>query len=84
MRLDRVTASALRVNILDAKAGFVINTIEAYNAPTFVKEPQILRDKNGLVTIKSEDGNAVYYSLDGKTPSEKVLCTKHHLLITKR
>lgn len=71
LRLDRVTASALRINILDAKAGFVISAIEAYNAPTFVKEPQILRDKNGLVTIKSEEGNAVYYSLDGKNPSEK-------------
>ncbi|MCV2484439.1 alpha-L-fucosidase [Flavobacterium sp. SH_e] len=76
LRLDRVTASAIRVNILDAKAGFVINTIEAYNAPTFVKEPQILRDKNGLVTIKSEDGNAVYYSLDGKNPSEKSVLYK--------
>ncbi|KRD61053.1 alpha-L-fucosidase [Flavobacterium sp. Root935] len=71
LRLDRVTASAIRVNILDAKAGFVISTIQAYNAPTFVKEPQILRDKNGLVTIKSEDGNAVYYTLDGKMPSGK-------------
>ena len=71
LRLDRVTATALRVNVLDAKAGFVISTIEAYNAPTFVKEPQISRDKNGLVTIKSEEGNAVYYTLDGKTPSEK-------------
>ncbi|MET3026932.1 alpha-L-fucosidase [Flavobacterium sp. UW10123] len=71
LRLDRVTASALRVNVLDAKAGFVISTIEAYNAPTFVKEPQIFRDKNGLVTIKSEEGNAIYYTLDGKAPNEK-------------
>lgn len=76
LRLDRVIASAIRVNILDAKAGFVISSIEAFNAPTFVKEPQILRDKNGLVTIKSEDGNAVYYSLDGKTPSEKSILYK--------
>ncbi|MBZ4034174.1 alpha-L-fucosidase [Flavobacterium sp. 17A] len=71
LRVDRVLASAIRVNILDAKAGFVISTIEAFNAPTFVKEPQISRDKNGLITIKTEDGNAVYYSLDGKNPSEK-------------
>jgi len=76
LRLDRVLASAIRVNILDAKAGFVISTIEAFNAPTFVKEPQILRDKNGLVTLKAEDGNAVYYSLDGKNPSEKSILYK--------
>ncbi|MNT08546.1 Sialidase precursor [compost metagenome] len=83
MRLDRVTASALRVNILDAKAGFVISTIEAYNAPTFVKEPQILRDKNGLVTIKTEEGNAVYYSLDGKNPSEKSTLYKTPFIYNK-
>jgi len=83
LRLDRVTASAIRINILDAKAGFVINTIEAFNAPTFVKEPQILRDKNGLVTIKSEDGNAVYYSLDGKNPSEKSILYKTPFVYNK-
>ena len=83
LRLDRVTASAIRVNILDAKAGFVISTIQAYNAPTFVKEPQILRDKNGLVTIKSESGNAVYYSLDGKNPSEKSTLYKAPFIYNK-
>ncbi|HEY1193361.1 discoidin domain-containing protein, partial [Flavobacterium sp.] len=83
LRLDRVTASAIRVNILDAKAGFVISTIEAYNAPTFVKEPQILRDKNGLVTLKAEDGNAVYYSLDGKNPSEKSILYKGPFVYNK-
>jgi alpha-L-fucosidase len=83
LRLDRVTASAIRVNVLDAKAGFVISTIEAYNAPTFVKEPQILRDKNGLVTLKAEDGNAVYYSLDGKNPSEKSILYKAPFVYNK-
>ncbi|KAF2514947.1 alpha-L-fucosidase [Flavobacterium foetidum] len=71
LRFDRVTASAIRVNILDAKAGFVISEIQAFNAPIFVKEPQISREKNGLVTIKSEEGSTVYYSLDGKNPSTK-------------
>ncbi len=83
LRLDRVTASAIRVNILDAKAGFVISTIEAYNAPIFVKEPQIFRDKNGLVTLKAEEGNAVYYSLDGKNPSEKSILYKAPFVYNK-
>jgi len=83
LRLDRVIASAIRVNILDAKAGFVISTIEAYNAPTFVKEPQIFRDKNGLVTLKAEEGNAVYYSLDGKNPSEKSILYKAPFVYNK-
>lgn len=83
LRLDRVIASAIRVNILDAKAGFVISAIQAFNAPTFVKEPQISRDKNGLVTIKAEDGNAVYYSLDGKNPSEKSILYKAPFVYNK-
>ncbi|SCY91471.1 alpha-L-fucosidase [Flavobacterium anhuiense] len=83
LRLNRVTASALRVNVLDAKAGFVISTVEAYNAPTFVKEPQIFRDKNGLVTIKSEEGNAIYYTLDGKVPTEKSTLYKAPFIYNK-
>lgn len=83
LRLNRVTATALRVNVLDAKAGFVISTIEAYNAPTFVKEPQIFRDKNGLVTIKSEEGNAIYYTLDGKVPTEKSTLYKAPFIYNK-
>lgn len=71
LRIDRVTASALRINITDSKASIVISNIEAYNAPTFVRMPEINRDKNGDVTIKSEDGNPVYYSLDGKNPTKK-------------
>jgi len=83
LRLNRVTASALRVNVLDAKAGFVISTVEAYNAPTFVKEPQIFRYKNGLVTIKSEEGNAIYYTLDGKVPTEKSTLYKAPFIYNK-
>ncbi|WP_433778380.1 alpha-L-fucosidase [Flavobacterium anhuiense] len=83
LRLDRITATALRVNILDAKAGFVISAIEAYNAPTFVKQPEVSRDKNGLVTIKSEEGTSIYYTLDGKTPSEKSTLYKSPFVYNK-
>ncbi|SHH87212.1 alpha-L-fucosidase [Flavobacterium defluvii] len=71
LRIDRVKASAVRINITDSKANIVISNIEAYNAPTFVRMPEISRDKNGDVTIKSENGNPVYYSLDGKNPTKK-------------
>ncbi|WP_029273072.1 alpha-L-fucosidase [Flavobacterium sp. KJJ] len=71
LRIERVTASALKINITDSKANIVISNIQAYNAPTFVRMPEIQRDKNGDVTIKSEDGNPVYYSLDGKNPTKK-------------
>ncbi|TDW47881.1 alpha-L-fucosidase [Flavobacterium sp. 270] len=71
LRLDRVKALALRINITDSKASIVISNIQAYNAPTFVRIPEIQRDKNGLFTLKSEEGNQIYYTLNGNKPSEK-------------
>lgn len=71
LRIDRVTATALKIDITNSKANIVISNIQAYNAPTFVRMPEIQRDKNGNVTIKSEDENSVYYSLDGKNPTKK-------------
>ncbi|KRD05383.1 alpha-L-fucosidase [Flavobacterium sp. Root901] len=71
LRIGRVKASALRINITNSKANIAISNIQAYNAPTFVRMPEIQRDKNGEVTIKSENGNPVYYSLDGKNPTKK-------------
>ena len=71
LRIDRITASALRINITDSKASTVISNIQAFNAPTFVGMPEIQRDKNGNVTIKSEEGNNIYYTVDGSNPSAK-------------
>lgn len=71
LRIERVTASALKINITDSKASIVISNIQAYNAPTFVRTPEIQRDKNGNVTIKSEEQNNVYYTVDGSAPSLK-------------
>ncbi len=71
LRIDRITASALKINITDSKACIVISNIEAYNAPTFVKSPAIGRDKSGNVSIKAEEGNDIYYTTDGSKPSVK-------------
>ncbi|MWB93310.1 alpha-L-fucosidase [Flavobacterium sp. GA093] len=71
LRIDRVKASALKINITDSKASIVISNIEAYNAPTFVRLPEVHRDKNGLVTIKAEEGNPIFYTTDGTNPTIK-------------
>jgi alpha-L-fucosidase len=76
LRIDRVTASALKINIADSKASILISNIEAYNAPTFVRMPKILRDKNGNVTIKSQGENAIYYTIDGSNPTPKSILYK--------
>jgi alpha-L-fucosidase len=71
LRIDRIKTSALKINITDSKASIVISNIEAYNAPTFVRAPKIQRDKTGNVTMKSEEGNSIYYTTDGSKPSLK-------------
>lgn len=71
LRIDRVTASALRINITDSKASIVISNIQAFNAPIFVRMPEIQRDKNGNVTMKSEEENSIYYTVDGSNPTTK-------------
>ncbi|MEP6804960.1 MAG: discoidin domain-containing protein, partial [Flavobacterium sp.] len=70
LRIERVTASALKINITNSKSSIVISNIQAFNAPTFVRMPEIQRDKNGNITMKSEDGNAVYYTVDGSKPTK--------------
>lgn len=71
LRFDRVLASALRINITDSKASIVLSNIQAFNAPIFVRIPEINRDKNGEVTMKSEVGNHIYYTVDGSVPTVK-------------
>ncbi|WP_369753921.1 alpha-L-fucosidase [Flavobacterium sp. WC2409] len=69
LRFDRVVVSALRVNVTDSKASIVIANIEAFNAPTFVRMPNIQRDNKGLVTMKSDVGNSIFYTVDGSVPT---------------
>ncbi|MCD6355427.1 MAG: alpha-L-fucosidase [Prolixibacteraceae bacterium] len=70
LRFPNVVASKLRLNILDAKACPVISNIGVYKAPKVLTGPTIIRDKQGLVTIKAFDsGLEIYYTLDGSTPS---------------
>lgn len=76
LRTKRVLADALKINITAAKASVVISNIQAYNAPTFVRIPTIQRDKKGEVTIKAEEGNSIYYTVDGSVPSEKSILYK--------
>jgi len=72
LRLPNVTAEKVRLNIVDAKACPVISNIEIYRAPKVIVEPEIKRNKSGMVTIKAFDtGLDIYYTTDGNTPSTK-------------
>ena len=85
LRLPNVTASKVRLNILDAKAGPVISNLELYKAPKVLEQPIVQRNKDGMVTIGGFDnGLDIYYSLDGSQPDENSLkYTKPFLLNSK-
>lgn len=70
LRFKNVTASKIRLNIVDAKACPLISNIEVYKAPVIVDAPVITRNKEGQVSLTNpEEGVEVYYTLNGETPS---------------
>ncbi|MCA1760207.1 MAG: alpha-L-fucosidase, partial [Bacteroidales bacterium] len=70
LRFPNVSATKLRLTIEDAKASPAISNIEVYRAPKILIEPEIRRDKNGMVTITAfDEGLEIYYTLDGTEPS---------------
>ncbi|HKL33914.1 MAG TPA: discoidin domain-containing protein, partial [Tangfeifania sp.] len=72
LRFPNITAHKLRFNVIDSKACPVITNIEVYKAPKVLVQPEILRDKNGMVTIKSFDtGLDIYYTINNSVPSEQ-------------
>lgn len=74
LRLPTVTATQVRISILDAKACPLISNIGIYNAPQVLTEPQIVRHPNGEVIIRPADGeSAVFYTLDGTDPTTQSL-----------
>ena len=71
LRFDPVKASALRFNVLDAKARPLISNIEVYNAPTLLVAPEVKRSTAGEITLQVPDENVeVYYTLDRSEPTK--------------
>lgn len=72
LRFNTVTATKLRLNILDAKDSPLIVNIEIYNAPIILSAPTIIRDQSGMVKIIPADAESeIYYTLDGSLPTDK-------------
>lgn len=72
LRFNTVTATKLRLNILDAKSSALISNIEIYNAPIILSAPSIIRDQSGVVNIIPADAESeIYYTLDGSLPTNK-------------
>ncbi len=69
LRVPRIKTSALRVNITDSKSNLVISSVKGYNAPTLVRMPKIERNKKGVISMRSENRDKIYYTTDGTTPN---------------
>jgi alpha-L-fucosidase len=71
LRLPNTTATAIRFNIIAAKACPLISIISVYNAPKLVLPPTINRNRAGKITLKvPEEGVKIYYTTDGSTPTK--------------
>ncbi|WP_316817861.1 alpha-L-fucosidase [Pedobacter nyackensis] len=68
LKFPDTKASKIRIN-LDAKAPPTISNIEIYNAPKRIHPPSITRNKDGIVSIKSNSTKTkILYSLNGGYP----------------
>lgn len=73
LRFDTVKASKIRVNIT-AKAAITISNIELYRAPNLLTQPEVSRNKNGMVTMAVVDKNIdIYYTTDSSEPNSTSL-----------
>jgi alpha-L-fucosidase len=85
LRFPNITADKLRFNVIDSKACPVISNIEVYKAPKVLVQPEILRDKNGMVTIKSFDtGLDVFYTIDNSLPDSQSEKYSEPFLLNKK
>lgn len=72
LRFPSVTATQIRLNILDSKACPLISNIGVYNAPQILMAPEIIRKQSGEIVITPTDKESVvYYTLDGRNPTIK-------------
>lgn len=74
LRFQNVTASQLRVTIVDSRACPLISNIEIFKAPKVLVEPEITKIRHDSVFIKSFDnGLDVFYTIDGTEPGQQSL-----------
>jgi alpha-L-fucosidase len=72
LRFPSVKATKVRFTITDSKSCPLISNIGIFNAPVFLNKPSITRNKNGEVTLTTNDiGPIFYYTTDGSEPTIK-------------
>ncbi|MDO1448055.1 alpha-L-fucosidase [Rhodocytophaga aerolata] len=72
LRFPTISASKVRVTILEAKASPLITNVELYHAPALLAAPEINRTKEGVVSLRAPDtGVTLYYTTDGSEPNKQ-------------
>ncbi len=70
LRFDPVNATRVKVDFFDAKGPLAISNIELYHAPNLLTEPDIHRNKEGMVRLSVPDAHVeIRYTLDGSEPT---------------
>jgi len=69
VKFKTTTTSKIRIK-LNGKSSLAISNIEVYRVPEMIATPQISRNSEGQIVIKSDSPDPVYhYTLDGSEPS---------------
>ncbi len=70
LRFKTLKASKIRVDFKNAKGPIVISNLELYRAPNFLVSPKIMRNVEGMVSMKIPDDKVrVHYTSDGSMPT---------------
>jgi len=68
VKFKTTTTSKIRIK-LNGKSNLAISNIEVYRVPEMIATPQVSRDDEGKIVIKSDSPDPVYhYTLDGSEP----------------
>jgi len=70
VRFADATISGIRVRFTQFRVRPTLASMGLYFAPTILTAPQIGRNGDGLVTIKTTEGACARYTLDGSNPTE--------------
>jgi alpha-L-fucosidase len=70
VRFPSVTATKVRINIIDAKTAPLICNIGIYNAPQILTPPSIIRNQSGeIIILPADKESAIYYTTDNSKPN---------------
>lgn len=69
LRTEDFTTDEIRIQVEKAKACPLISSVAFYHAPKLLTAPLVERDKNGNISLKTNDEHTeIHYTIDGSRP----------------